>query len=96
MHGKRTHRVAQLRADRHLVATGAASCQNGTQYRCEDGAWRSLGTACPGDVAIQVIPGAKTCMYEEATVASNSTICKSGTTFLCSDGAWTNLGTQCR
>ncbi len=76
--------------------TGAASCQNGTQYRCEDGAWRSLATTCPGDVAIRVVPGAKTCMYEEATVASNSTICKSGSTFLCSDGAWTDLGTQCR
>lgn len=78
-------------------AAGATSCQNGTQFRCEDGAWRSLGVTCPlGDVAQRAVPSGRTCMYEDATVSSASTICKGGTTFPCDDGARTNLGTPCR
>jgi hypothetical protein len=78
-------------------ATGAASCQAGAQYRCEDGAWRSLGTTCPiGDSPAQPAPEGKTCMYEGATVAHRSAICRSGTTFFCNDGGWVNVGTACR
>jgi hypothetical protein len=78
-------------------STGSASCQSGTQYRCEDGRWASLGITCPvGDSPIRIVPSGKTCMFDSATVANNSTICRSGTTYLCSDGEWVNVGTQCR
>jgi hypothetical protein len=77
--------------------TGAASCQAGAQYRCEDGTWRSLGTTCPiGDSPVQPAQDGKTCMYEGATVAHRSAICRTGSTFFCNDGTWVNLGTACR
>ena len=78
-------------------STGAASCQTGTQFRCEDGSWRSLGAPCAvGDSPIKLVPSGRTCMFNDATVANNSTICRSGSTFLCSNGDWVNLGTLCR
>ena len=95
--GERVERRARASLDGISYATGAASCQNGTQYRCEDGAWNTLNTTCPvADSPVRSVPDTRTCMYEGATVASNSTICKGGTTFLCSAGEWTNLGTLCR
>ena len=78
-------------------STGSASCQNGTQYRCEDGSWATLGVPCTvGDSPIKVVPTGSTCMFSGATVASGSTICQSSSTFLCNDGSWVNLGTLCR
>lgn len=75
-------------------SSGAASCQSGTQFRCEDGEWRGLGVPCAaGDSPIKVVPSGRTSMFNDATVASNSTICRSGTTYLCNDGEWMNLGT---
>jgi hypothetical protein len=78
-------------------STGAASCQAGTQFRCEDGAWRTLGMPCSvGDSPIRIVPSGRTCMFNDATVATNSTLCRNGLTYLCNDGEWTNLGTLCR
>jgi hypothetical protein len=77
---------------------GSTACQSGTQYRCDDGAWRSLAVACTGgsDGAARMAPDERTCMYNGATVATQSTICKSGITFLCEDGEWRNLGSACQ
>lgn len=40
---------------------GSVSCQDGQQFRCADGAWKSIGTACaredPGDSGSAVRPG---------------------------------------
>lgn len=71
---------------------GATVCQSGTQFRCENGAWRNLGVPCG------VAPPAadRTCMYAGATVASGSSICRDGISYRCSDGAWINLQTACR
>lgn len=80
-------------------ASGVATCQAGTQYRCEDGSWNNLGTLCTttaSDVPIKVAPAAGgSCMLEGATVGDSSTICRSGTTLLCKQNAWVNLGTAC-
>ncbi len=78
-------------------ASGSASCNAGTQYRCEDGRWSSLNLPCPvGDTPFPVTPHGEPCSYHDATVASSSAICQAGTTFLCNSGQWINLGTVCR
>ncbi|MBP1687559.1 MAG: hypothetical protein H6Q33_3702 [Deltaproteobacteria bacterium] len=73
-------------------------CQSGTQYRCDDGQWRSLAVACTGggDGATRTAPAGRACLYNGATVATQSTICRSGTTFRCEDGEWRNLGSTCQ
>ena len=81
-------------------SSGAASCQAGTQFRCDDGTWRSLNIACRADTAADA-PAAgglpRTCMNGDgSTVASGSTICRSGTTFVCANGEWESLNTPCR
>jgi hypothetical protein len=77
-------------------SSGAASCNAGTQYRCDNGRWTSLGTACPAaDAPLRVAPYGRSCSYQGTTVASSSAICQSGSTFVCSDGEWINLGTGC-
>ena len=76
---------------------GSTTCQSGTQYRCDDGAWRNLDVACrSGDIEARMAPDGRTCMYNGATVGTQSTICKEGTTFRCEDGEWRNLGAACR
>lgn len=77
---------------------GSASCQSDIEYRCDDGAWRSLKLACGGglDAPARVAPAGRTCMYNGATVATQSAICKSGVTFVCEDGEWRNLGSACQ
>jgi hypothetical protein len=41
-------------------ADGSVSCQDGQQFRCADGAWQNVGTACadadPGDAGVAVRP----------------------------------------
>ena len=77
--------------------TGSASCQEGRQYRCEDGKWFRLGLSCPvADAPIRILPSGRVCMFEGATVANGSTICRTGSTFLCNNGEWMNLGTMCQ
>lgn len=42
---------------------GSVSCQGGRQFRCADGAWQGIGTACadaaPGGTDVRVSPGVK-------------------------------------
>src|SRR5262249_1095093 len=76
---------------------GAASCQAGTQYRCDNGAWASLGSACPaGDSPVRIVPQGRACLFNGAPVAHNATTGQDGRTYLCSDGDWVILGTKCR
>lgn len=78
-------------------ASGSASCNAGTQYRCENGRWSSLDLPCSvGDAPFPVTPRGAVCSYGGITVQSSSAICQSGTTFLCNNGQWINLGTVCR
>lgn len=69
---------------------GAASCQAGLQYRCTDGTWTALRTACVGDVA-----AAKNCDFAGVSYSTGSASCQSGTQFRCENGTWRSLAMAC-
>ena len=82
---------------------GASVCQSGTQFRCDDGEWKSLGLPCAGgphgqagDAPMVAPAGKRSCALGDSTVSSASTVCRSGITFLCNDGEWQNLGRPCQ
>jgi hypothetical protein len=71
---------------------GATTCQAGTQYRCDDGEWESLGVQCtpPGPAA-----SLKNCEYSGHTFSSGATSCQANTQFRCMDGLWKSLEIAC-
>ena len=70
---------------------GAASCQTGVQFRCEDGEWKSVGVACSdGSVA-----SARNCQFGGVTYPTGSASCQGGNQYRCDDGAWASLGVGC-
>jgi hypothetical protein len=75
-------------------AEGAITCQAGYQYRCDEGTWRSAGTACGFDGATSS-RGLRNCMVGGVSVASGSSVCRDGTTFQCVNGEWVNAWTAC-
>ena len=82
--------------DGESYSPGSASCQSGTQYRCDDGAWTSLALACTaGDAPAD---GARRADLRVQRRDGRDGIhhCKSGVTFRCDDGEWHNLGIACR
>lgn len=68
---------------------GSAVCQAGSQYRCEQGAWRNLGTACGGTAGAP-------CESDGLDYADGSSRCVRNVSFLCENGQWRNVGTHCR
>lgn len=68
---------------------GSSVCQSGTQYRCDDGEWNSLGVTCKGD------GGAANCDYNGTGFSAGSTSCQSGTQYRCTNGQWTSLSVAC-
>lgn len=80
-------------------AAGAAICQSGTQYRCDESRWRSLGIACQvSNVRDLDAPtrASRDCNVGDATVANGSGICRAGSTVRCDDGAWIDTRIACR
>jgi len=78
---------------------GAAICQSGTQYRCDDSQWRSLGIACQVSTARDLnepTRALRDCNVGDATVVNGSGICRDGSTVRCADGAWIDTRTACR
>jgi hypothetical protein len=78
---------------------GAATCQSGTQYRCDDSQWRSVGIACQMSNARDFdapTRALRDCNVGDATVANGSGICRDGSTLRCNDGAWIDTRTACR
>ena len=69
---------------------GSAACQAGTQYRCADGTWKSLGIACSEKPA----EGAG-CKFGGQSYSSGSVSCQSGTRYRCEDAVWQSLGVAC-
>jgi hypothetical protein len=69
---------------------GATVCQSGTNYRCDDGRWDSLATACEAKKSDM-----KSCDYDGQSFSSGSASCQSGTQYRCLDGAWKNLAVAC-
>lgn len=74
---------------------GISLCQVQTLYRCEDGDWRNLGTACRSDSTV-AYRSPRVCSFAGATVTDGSGICRNGWTFRCADGEWVNTWTACR
>lgn len=75
-----------------MFSDGAASCQTGTQYRCDEGDWRSLGIACADT---QPLAASRSCTYGGIAFSTGSASCQAGNQFRCEDGTWSNLGVPC-
>ncbi len=74
-----------------MYSDGAASCQSGSQYRCANGEWLSLGTSCM-DEAVAV---SKPCQFAGVTFPTGAASCQAGTQYRCEDGSWNSLGISC-
>jgi hypothetical protein len=70
---------------------GSAVCQSGTQYRCDDGDWASLATACKNKSA----SAGDACELAGIRYSSGSASCQAGTQQRCIDGEWKSLGVAC-
>jgi hypothetical protein len=81
---------AKCSYDQNRYADGAAVCQSGRRYRCNDGRWRDLGKDCGQNTA-----SAEGCEFDGRSYASGNASCQSGTSYRCEDGAWTNRGRSC-
>jgi hypothetical protein len=74
-----------------MYSEGGMSCQNGRQYKCDDGEWDDTDSPCqPERVA-----ASKPCSFEGISYSTGSASCQAGTQFRCEDGSWRNLGSQC-
>lgn len=78
--------------DGRTYFSGALLCQGGSEFRCEQGDWRNLGTACSIE---HTASGTQSCTFGRASVAEGSSICLNGTTFRCASGEWVDLGAPC-
>jgi hypothetical protein len=74
--------------DGQSYSEGASTCQFGTQFRCESGAWQSLGVACA------TISGPP-CSADGVRYASGATHCAERREWRCESGQWRDLGTAC-
>ncbi len=71
---------------------GAASCQSGQKYQCDDeGDWRALHTACTDTTAM----ASPSCTFRGVAFASGSATCQAGTQYRCEDGTWSSLDLPC-
>ena len=70
---------------------GAAVCQSGTQYRCDDGQWNGLAIACTENPAV----AGKACAFNGKSYSPGSASCQSGTQYRCDEGAWASLAIAC-
>jgi len=75
-----------------MYSDGAAACQAGTQYRCNDGDWKSLGVAC-NDTRVTL---SKTCELGGISYSTGSASCQAGTQYRCDAGNWRNIGGVCQ
>lgn len=74
-----------------MFSDGAASCQSGALYRCNDGDWQGLGAVCPQEhVALS-----RACDYGGISYSTGSASCQAGTQYRCEDGMWRSLGVAC-
>jgi len=74
-----------------MYSHGAAVCQSGSQYRCDDGEWSGLAIACAEGVPIV----SKGCTFNGDSFSPGSASCQSGTRYRCDDGAWKSLAVAC-
>ena len=75
-----------------MYSHGAASCQSGAQYRCDEGEWATTGMPCKSETVAM----SRTCQYDGITFSSGAASCQAGTQFRCEDGDWKSLGVSCK
>lgn len=75
-----------------MFSDGAASCQSGLLFRCDDGDWRSTGSICSSEGPMTV---ARTCQFGGVSYSTGSASCQAGTQFRCEDGTWRSIGLAC-
>jgi hypothetical protein len=74
-----------------MFSDGAAACQQGTQYRCNDGDWKRLGVSCQDE---RPSPS-RACDFKGVSYSTGSASCQGGTQYRCEDGRWSSLGVTC-
>lgn len=74
-----------------MFSDGSAACQNGEQFRCNDGEWVVLGGTC----SPQRVSTSRTCEYDGISYSTGSASCQAGTQFRCEDGSWKSIGAAC-
>jgi len=80
--------------DGRYFLSGTLICRGDTQYHCERGSWRNLGTGCTGPRRAYDAPPSS-CTYENAVVEEGASICVDRSTLRCSGGWWINTGLEC-
>jgi hypothetical protein len=75
-----------------MYSDGAANCQEGHKFRCDDGDWKKQDGACEGE---QMAGPSRTCEFEGIAFSTGSASCQSGTQYRCEDGSWRNIHTSC-
>jgi hypothetical protein len=74
-----------------MFSNGAASCQAGREFRCDDGEWGTTGNNCTGDrIALS-----KSCQFDGISYSTGAASCQTGTQYRCEDGSWRALGVSC-
>src|SRR5437870_75878 len=66
-----------------MFSDGAASCQSGRKYRCDDGDWKSMGDACSDEK----LASSRRCDFDGIAYSTGSASCQSGTQYRCEDGS---------
>lgn len=75
-----------------MYSDGAASCQSGRQYKCNNGEWLSTADNCqPAGVVVASRP----CSFAGISFSTGSASCQNGTQFRCEDGSWNTLRAPC-
>jgi hypothetical protein len=74
-----------------MFSHGSATCQNDSQFRCDDGEWEALGGTCKAERIV----ASRVCQYDGISFSTGSASCQAGTQFRCEDGSWKSLGTSC-
>ncbi len=72
---------------------GGASCQNSSEFRCDDGEWMASARACKATEP--QIASTRPCDFGGISFADGSASCQAGTQFRCEDGKWSSLRMPC-
>ena len=74
-----------------MYSEGSEACQAGTEFRCQDGDWRSLATTCGDSPRV----ASRTCEFDGISFSTGSASCQGGSQYRCEDGVWRSIGMNC-
>ena len=76
-----------------MYSHGAAACQSGREFKCDDGEWQRHGDAVCEEA--KTLKPSRTCEFGGVAFATGSASCQEGSQYRCEDGAWHRLGLTC-